>query len=120
MKTARVLIAATLLCSAAPGSAELDLTRAGVSHLLNGLTVITLEDHTFPLVSVQMLYKSGSAAETTGKTGVAHFLEHLVFRGSKNFPKARATELIYDAGGEWHGYTAMDKTTYFATMPSNS
>lgn len=75
-----------------------------------------LEDHSFPLVSVQMLYKSGSAAETTGKTGLAHFLEHLAFRGSADFPKARATELIYDSGGEWHGYTAMDQTTYFATM----
>src|SRR3954452_25572609 len=117
MKAARILLTAAALAGAVPASAELDLTRADVSHLLNGLTVITLEDHTLPLVSVQMLYKSGSAAETTGKTGLAHFLEHLVFRGSKNFPKARATELIYDAGGEWHGYTAMDQTTYFATMP---
>jgi zinc protease len=102
-----------------PASAELDLKRAEVSHLPNGLTVIMLEEHSFPLVSVQMLYKSGSAAEMTGKTGLAHFLEHLAFRGSRNFPDARATELIYGAGGEWHGYTAMDQTTYFATMPKN-
>ena len=119
MRVARVLLAVVALAGAAPASAELDLRRADVSHLPNGLTVIMLEDHSFPLVSVQMLYKSGSAAETTGKTGLAHFLEHLAFRGSKNFPEARATELIYDSGGEWHGYTAMDQTTYFATMPEN-
>jgi zinc protease len=103
--------------SAQPASAELNLSRAEVSHLPNGLTLIMLEDHSFPLVSVQTLYKSGSSAETTGKTGLAHFLEHLAFRGSKNFPRGLATELIYDAGGEWHGYTAMDQTTYFSTMP---
>jgi zinc protease len=119
MKTARFLLAAALFAASAPASAELDLTRAEVSHLPDGLTVIMLEDHSFPLVSVQMLYKSGSAAETTGKTGLAHFLEHLAFRGSANFPQAQATELIYDAGGEWHGYTAMDQTTYFSTMPKD-
>src|SRR4029453_18255759 len=119
MKAARILLALASLMSAAPAAAELDLNRADVNHLPNGLTVIMLEDHSFPLVSVQMLYKSGSSAEVTGKTGLAHFLEHLAFRASQNFPNARATELIYDAGGEWHGYTAMDQTTYFATMPKD-
>lgn len=119
MKAFHILLAALVLGNAAPASAELDLNRAGITHLPNGLTVIMLEDHSFPVVSVQMLYKSGSAAEVTGKTGLAHFLEHLAFRGSANFPNARATEAIYDAGGEWHGYTAMDQTTYFATMPKD-
>lgn len=116
MKALQFLLAVAALV-ATPAAAELDLKRADVSHLPNGLTVIMLEDHSLPVVSVQMLYKSGSAAEVTGKTGLAHFLEHLAFRASENFPNARATELIYDAGGEWHGYTAMDQTTYFATMP---
>jgi zinc protease len=119
MRAAGILLAAAALAIAAPASAELDLRRAEVSHLPNGLTVIMLEDRSFPLVSVQMLYKSGSAAEVTGKTGLAHFLEHLAFRASRNFPNALATELIYDSGGEWHGYTAMDQTTYFATMPKD-
>ncbi|MEO8175921.1 MAG: insulinase family protein [Sphingomicrobium sp.] len=119
MTAIRFLFAAAMLASAAPAMAELDLNRAEVTHLPNGLTVILLEDHSFPLVSVQMLYKSGSAAEISGKTGLAHFLEHLAFRGSESFPNARATELIYDSGGEWHGYTAMDQTTYFSTMPKD-
>jgi zinc protease len=71
-----------MLLSASPAAAELDLKRADVSHLPNGLTVVLLEDHSFPLVSVQALYKSGSAAEITGKTGLAHFLEHLAFRAA--------------------------------------
>ena len=119
MRWGRILLAAAALTAAAPASAGLDLKRASVSHLPNGLTVIMLEDHSFPLVSVQALYKSGSAAEVTGKTGLAHFLEHLAFRGSEHFPNERATELIYDAGGEWHGYTAYDQTTYFATVPKD-
>ena len=118
MRAAPFLFAA-IIASASPAAAGLDLNRAEISHLPNGLTVIMLEEHSFPVVSVQMLYKSGSAAEITGKTGLAHFMEHLAFRGSKNFPSERATELIYDAGGEWHGYTAMDQTTYFSTMPKD-
>ena len=119
MKAMRFLLAIGAILSAAPAAAELDLKRADISRLPNGLTVIMLEDRSFPVVSVQMLYRSGSAAEVTGKTGLAHFVEHLAFRGSANFPNGRATEAIYNSGGEWHGYTAMDQTTYFATMPKD-
>jgi zinc protease len=69
------------------------------------------------MVSAQMFYKSGSRDETAGKTGLAHFLEHLAFRASARFPNGAATEAIYDSGGEWHGYTWLDQTTYFSTMP---
>ena len=79
---------AAALLAACPAQAELDLKRAEVSRLPNGLTVILLEDHSFPVVSVQTLYKSGSRDETAGKTGLAHFLEHLAFRASENFPNA--------------------------------
>ncbi|MCL6740026.1 insulinase family protein [Sphingomonas sp. RB56-2] len=102
---------------AAPAFAKLDLSRADISRLPNGLTVMILEDHTFPVVSVQALYMSGGRDEVAGKTGLAHFLEHLAFRASKYFPNGAATEAIYDGGGEWHGYTWIDQTTYFATMP---
>src|SRR5215217_4970509 len=114
----RTVAAACALVIAQPVAAELDLKRADVSHLQNGLTVILLENHSLPMVSVQALYKSGSRDETTGKTGLAHFLEHLAFRGSAHFPNAGATEAIYDAGGEWHGYTWIDQTTYFSSMPT--
>ena len=118
MRAALTTFAATLsLAAAQPAAAELDLKRAEVSRLPNGLTVILLEDHSLPMVSAQILYKSGSRDETAGKTGLAHFLEHLAFRASAGFPGGSATEAIYDMGGEWHGYTWLDQTTYYSTMP---
>src|ERR671910_2548936 len=114
-----ILGLAIALLFAQSARAELDLSRADISRLPNGLTVMILEERSFPVVSVQMLYKSGSRDETAGKTGLAHFLEHLAFRASKAFPNAAATEAIYDAGGEWHGYTWLDQTTYYATAPKD-
>ena len=111
--------AAALLVAGQPLRAELDLARAGVARLENGLTVIVLEENSLPVVSTQVVYKSGSRDETAGKTGLAHFLEHLAFRASENFPNGAATSAIYDAGGEWHGYTWLDQTTYYSTMPAD-
>jgi len=98
-------------------AAYLDLSTARVEKLVNGLTVIVLEDRSMPVVSVQMLYKSGARNEPAGKTGLAHFLEHMAFRASENFPDTRLVSDIYAVGGEWHGYTWLDQTTYFATVP---
>ena len=118
MRAAWGIVFAAFLLASAPAAAELDLKRAEVSRLPNGLTVILLEDRSLPMVSAQMLYKSGSRDETAGKTGLAHFLEHLAFRASAAFPNGGATEAIYDAGGEWHGYTWLDQTTYYSSMPA--
>ncbi len=109
-----------LLLSFLPGLAPayLDLSAARVDKLDNGLTVIVLEDHSFPVVSVQMLYKSGAKDEIPGTTGLAHFLEHMAFRSTENFPDTEVVSSIYAAGGEWHGYTWLDQTTYFATVPT--
>ncbi|NQV86813.1 MAG: insulinase family protein [Woeseiaceae bacterium] len=112
----RWLIATTLLATGSV-SAELDLQNASVKRLSNGLTVILLEDRNFPVASVQMLYRVGARDEVTGKTGLAHFLEHMAFRDSENFPDSGLTGPIYAHGGEWHGYTWTDQTTYFATVP---
>jgi len=101
----------------APARAELDLRNASVERLGNGLTVILLEDRNFPVVSVQMLYRVGARNEVTGLTGLAHFLEHMAFRSSANFPGTGLVSSIYALGGEWHGYTWTDETTYFATVP---
>lgn len=103
----------------AMAAAYLDLADARVERMDNGLTVIILEEHSFPVVSVQMLYTVGARDETTGKTGLAHFLEHMAFRSSENFPDTDLVSRIYDVGGEWHGYTWLDQTTYFATVPAS-
>ena len=98
--------------------AALDLSAARVEQLDNGLTLIMLENHSLPVVSVQMLYTAGARDETTGKTGLAHFLEHMAFRESEHFPDTQLVSSIYAIGGEWHGYTWLDQTTYFATVPA--
>ncbi len=100
--------------------AWLDLAAARVESLPNGMTLIVLEDHSLPVVSVQMLYRVGARNETAGATGLAHFLEHMAFRDSANFPDTQLVSSIYAAGGEWHGYTWLDQTTYFATAPKES
>ncbi len=103
---------------ASPGAgAALDLRASSVERLENGLTVILLEDRNLPVVSVQMLYRVGARDESYGRTGTAHFLEHMAFRSSANFPDTGLVSSIYAVGGEWHGYTWTDQTTYFATVP---
>lgn len=114
----RICAACVFAVGATAANAELDLRSAAVSHLDNGLTVILLEDRNFPVVSVQSLYRVGARDETTGQTGLAHFLEHMAFRASESFPGTGVVSEIYALGGEWHGYTWIDQTTYFATVPS--
>jgi predicted Zn-dependent peptidase len=107
---------AALLLGALPAAAgRLDGTI--VERLGNGLTVLLLEDHTLPIVSVQMLYKVGGRNEQTGATGLAHFLEHMACRTTERFPDTDVVSRIYGVGGEWHGYTWIDQTTYFETVP---
>lgn len=97
--------------------AQLDPASAIVKRLDNGLTLIVLEERSLPSVSAQMLYRVGARDENPGETGIAHFLEHMAFRATENFPDTEVVSRIYAAGGEWHGYTWIDQTTYFATVP---
>ena len=96
----------------------IDLGTAEVTRLDNGLTLIVLQDSTFPVVSVQVLYRVGARHEPVGQTGIAHFLEHMAFRDTENFPDTDVVSRIYAVGGEWHGYTWLDQTTYFETLPA--
>jgi predicted Zn-dependent peptidase len=113
----RTLLAFSIFLWPGLATARLDLSAATVEQLDNGLTVIVLEEPAFPLVSVQMLYRVGAKHEALGATGLAHFLEHMAFRSSENFPDTELVSSIYAVGGEWHGYTWLDQTTYFATAP---
>ncbi len=111
-----MLLTATLLT---PGSAlGIDLASAHTTRFDNGMTLMVLEDHTFPVVSVQVLYMVGARNEEAGRTGLAHFLEHMAFRDTMNFPDTEVVSAIYAIGGEWHGYTWLDQTTYFETAPA--
>jgi len=87
--------------------------------LPNGLRVITSEDHSTPIVSVDVWYNTGSRNERTGRSGFAHLFEHMMFQGSAHVKKAEHFQLVQRAGGSMNGSTTEDRTNYFETVPSN-
>jgi zinc protease len=87
--------------------------------LPNGLTVILAEDHSDPLVHVDVTYHVGSAREEIGKSGFAHFFEHMMFQGSEHVGNGDHFKIITEAGGTLNGSTNRDRTNYYETVPSN-
>ncbi len=85
----------------------------------NGLTIIVHEDHSDPLVHVDVTYHVGSAREELGKSGFAHFFEHMMFQGSENVGDEEHFRIVTEAGGTLNGTTNSDRTNYFQTVPSN-
>ena len=85
----------------------------------NGLTVVLHQDKSDPLVHVDVTYHVGSGREDIGKSGFAHFFEHMLFQGSKNVKDEQHFGLITESGGTLNGTTNGDRTNYFETVPSN-
>jgi zinc protease len=91
---------------------------AGVQefNLDNGLKVLLLEDHKSPAVTFQVWYRVGSRNEQDGKSGLAHFLEHMMFKGTPNTGPEEYSRIIAKNGGQTNAFTTADVTVYFATM----
>ena len=87
--------------------------------LPNGLRVLYSEDHSTPIVSVDVWYHTGSRNERPGRSGFAHLFEHMMFEGSAHVKKGEHFQLISRAGGSNNGSTAEDRTNYYETLPSN-
>ncbi len=87
--------------------------------LPNGLNILIHEDHSDPICYVDVTYHVGSAREQQGRSGFAHFFEHMMFQGSKNVADEQHFKIITDAGGTLNGSTNTDRTNYFETVPSN-
>lgn len=87
--------------------------------LPNGLTLIIHEDHSDPVVHVDVTYHVGSAREEIGKSGFAHFFEHMMFQGSDNVGDEQHFKIVSEAGGTLNGSTNRDRTNYYETVPSN-
>ena len=85
----------------------------------NGLTVVLHEDKSDPLVHVDVTYHVGSGREEPGRSGFAHFFEHMLFQGSENVADEEHFKIITEAGGTLNGTTNSDRTNYFETVPSN-
>lgn len=86
--------------------------------LENGLKVLLKEIHTSPLISQWIWYRVGSRDEPTGQTGVSHWVEHMQFKGTPQFPASVLDKAIAREGGQWNAFTFMDWTTYYETMPA--
>jgi len=108
---ALAVLTATALASAAPDVAETTLD--------NGLKVLVLEDHRSPVVSVQMWYRVGSRNELPGATGLAHFLEHMMFKGTPAHGKGEFSRLVEQNGGQDNAFTTQDVTSYYANLAAD-
>ena len=102
---------------ASPPKIELQYTQFT---LPNGLRVILHEDHSVPMVSVNMWYHVGSARERAGRTGFAHLFEHLMFMGSGHVKPGEFDQWLESAGGDNNGSTTNDRTNYWINVPANS
>lgn len=86
--------------------------------LKNGMKVMLKEIHTAPIISSWLWYRVGSRDEPTGKTGISHWTEHMMFKGTKKFPANTLDKSISRDGGQWNASTSRDSTRYYETMPA--
>ena len=87
------------------------------SRLDNGMEVVVIPDHRAPVVTHMVWYRNGSADDPPLKSGIAHFLEHLMFKGTKTHPQGEFSSLVADLGGQENAFTGHDYTSYFQRVP---
>lgn len=89
-------------------------------HVLdNGMVVLLKESHSAPLISWWVFYRVGSRDEQTGKTGASHWVEHMLFKGTEQFPAGYLDKEIERNGGMWNAQTSFDYTAYYETLPAD-
>jgi predicted Zn-dependent peptidase len=122
----RLMVAVIALTAGATVFATAGYGKKGVGqidyeeHTLdNGLRVVLSEDHSVPVVAVNVWYHVGSANEEKGRSGFAHLFEHMMFEGSANIDKGEHFKHVSEAGGTMNGSTTNDRTNYFEVLPSN-
>jgi len=89
-----------------------------ITTLPNGLTLVLSEDHSTPIVHLNLTYHVGSKNEKQGRTGFAHLFEHLMFKGSKNVQPEAHTSMVSSVGGQSNAYTTDDETVFWETVPA--
>ena len=87
--------------------------------LKNGMKVVVVENKRAPVVSQMIWYNFGSGVEEKGKSGLAHFMEHLMFKGTKKFPDNYYSNFISRIGGSENAFTSYDYTAYYQIFPNN-
>jgi zinc protease len=117
VKLTHVLFAAAVAVAASTGIAEAG-TQVADYRLDNGLELVVIPDHRVAVVTHMVWYRVGSADETPGKSGLAHFLEHLMFKGTKEHPAGEFSKAVALAGGQENAFTSYDYTGYYQRVPS--
>jgi zinc protease len=118
-KTLTTLAALALVANAAGAIAPVVASAPKITDftLPNGLQVVVIPDHRAPVVTHMVWYKVGSADETPGNSGLAHFLEHLMFKGTAKNPSGRFSQVVATIGGQENAFTSSDYTGYFQRVP---
>src|ERR1700742_2043978 len=123
-ETARsgLLLLAVLFCfiaSAAVSPARAELFEAHEFTLANGLQVVVIPNHRAPIVTQMVWYKVGAADEPMGSSGIAHFLEHLMFRGTKTVAPGDFSRIVAENGGEDNAFTTHDYTAFYQNVAAD-
>jgi zinc protease len=113
-------LAAIVATALVAGAAAAETTGAKISDftLENGLELVVIPDHRAPVVTHMIWYKVGAADETAGKSGLAHFLEHLMFKGTAKHPTGQFSKVVAHMGGQENAFTSSDFTGYFQRVPA--
>ena len=114
---AYVLIALVVLTTGAFAQTTVTSEPPASFTLNNGLQVVVIQDHRTPVVTQMIWYKVGSADETPGKSGLAHFLEHLMFKGTAKHPAGEFSQTVLKIGGNENAFTSVDYTGFFQHVP---
>lgn len=113
--TSAIRVCAALLALAG-GEASAKVFSPTVFKLANGLELVVIEDHLAPVVTQMVWYRTGAADEDAGHSGIAHFLEHLMFKGTPTVPAGEFSKIVARNGGEDNAFTYYDYTAYFQTI----
>lgn len=119
MKKLFPLMAASLMALMGTYPAQAEVFSPAVFHLANGLQVVVIEKHRSPVVTQMLWYKVGASHEPKSKTGMAHLLEHLMFKGTQKFPDGAFSTMLARYGGNENAFTALDYTGYHQTVSSD-
>ena len=106
--TASVTLTSGAAASGVRGSSNITHLR-----LDNGMEIVVIPDNRTPVVTHMIWYKNGAADDPQGKSGIAHFLEHLMFKGTTKHPQGEFSNLVSDLGGQENAFTSYDFTAYF-------
>lgn len=114
---ARFLLLAALLLACVPASAADRVYNAQVGRLDNGMIIVVVPVHRTPAVTHMIWYKAGAGEEPWGQSGIAHFLEHLMFKGTPGIAPGQFSKMIQRMGGNDNAFTSWDYTAFFQTVP---